>query len=623
MGPSLLFSLRSRLIALVVLVAMPGFLLTLFVANAQRQAALEVIQTQNSGTLRLVAQGQAQMIATTRTLLTSMAGSPGVLQRDPSACAAMLTTVLNASTGFRGFRVTDRSGITWCRAPALSQPDEPIQSRFFSRAVGAGEFAIGEFETDPNTGLSQLAFGLPVRDAKGEIQQVISAGVSTDWLNALVRTLDLPQGYVVDVLDRTGTFIVRWPAPETYAGRSFPDSAITQQILRDARDGAEHVVQTKGVDGVSRLNAFERVPGLTDNDLFVNVGIAPEQTYAVVDASLLKGSVALAVSTFLAIAAAVWLAERAVIRPVSGIADAARQISRGNYDVRSNAAGGYDEISVLARDFNAMAGDLSRRNNAEILINRDLEHRVLARTTQLEASAAHLRESREQLRLLTQRQREVLEAEQTRLSREVHDQIGQALTGLKMDLSMLRKHLTAAIAPIPVTVAEKITSMGSLIDEAIDITRAIARTLRPSVLDDLGLGAALEWQARDFEKRNGAACAFINHNVNGELAPLVATAAFRIVQEALSNVTRHSHATEVLIEIEIVRDYLSVLVRDNGMGGAAEVFGAAQSLGFLGMLERARALHGTVEVHNAATSGTILTARLPLASVTSAPVART
>jgi signal transduction histidine kinase len=242
------------------------------------------------------------------------------------------------------------------------------------------------------------------------------------------------------------------------------------------------------------------------------------------------------------------------------------------------------------------------------------------RTEQLQKAINKLRESREQLRHLSHQQRAVLEEEQTRISREVHDQIGQALTGLKMDLSVLQRRVLADGATPKRAVTDKINDMAHLIDDTIQTTRAIARRLRPTILDDLGLGAAIEWQASDFQQRTGISCTFVNHNVLGSLDRNVATAAYRIVQEALTNVTRHAQASEVLIELELGDDGLKVQVRDNGRGVAAERLENPKSLGVLGMRERAHELGGSVEIQSIGgiggiggieESGVLVMARLP------------
>ncbi|NJM40633.1 MAG: HAMP domain-containing protein [Anaerolineae bacterium] len=414
----------------------------------------------------------------------------------------------------------------------------------------------------------------------------------------------------MDILDRDGTFVVRWPTPEDYVGKTFSDAPITRKILQDGRSGEEFTGEMEGVEGVQRLYAFKKVPGVPQNDLFINVGIVQELAYASINATLRQNLIVLGVFTLLALAGAWYLSDAIVLRPISAIARAAKAISKGNLSARTQLKYGHGELSLLARDFDEMCGDLQKRTDELEQLNTDLEQRVQLRTDQLQTAVDRLQESRQQLRNLSHQQRELLEEEQARISREVHDQIGQALTGLKMDLAAVQRRM-AADGPTPSqAVTDRIAAMAGLIDDTIQTTRAIARRLRPTILDDLGLGDAIEWQASDFQQRTGIVCSVVNHNVLGALNRDVATAAYRIVQEALTNVARHAQATEVLIELELTDDALSIQVRDNGKGMPAQLEDI-KSLGVLGMRERARELGGSLEMQSSNGKGVLVVAQLP------------
>ena len=607
-----LFSLRSRLIVLILIALLPGIFLTLFVANSQRQAALRGVEAQNLSTLRSAALAQSLLVASTRTLLTTLAASPVIVDGDRAGCNALLANTLKSVAGYRTFSVSDRTGKSWCRAPNPEAGVDNSQGKFFLRTLAAKDFSVGGYEIDPVSNRGKLSFGFPVLNERGEVQQVVHAGLDTDSLNSSIDALQLPAGYVVDILDREGTYVVRWPSPDDYVGRRFSDKSIIQQILQQSADGEEHSAEMTGVEGTQRLYAFKRVAGVPDNDIFVNVGIEPGLAYAGINAALRQNLLALGFFMLLTMAVAWVLADSLLLKPVSSIARAAKQITNGNLHARTRLKYDHGELGLLARDFDLMCSDLQKRSDELTRLNAELEQRVHVRTDQLQTAIDKLRESREQLRLLSHHQREMLEEEQTRLSREVHDQIGQALTGLKMDLSTLQKRVVAEISTPTRAVTDKIKSMVELIDEAIQTTRAIARRLRPTVLDDLGLGAAMDWQASDFQQRNGIACNVVNHNVADGLDRNVATAAYRIVQEALTNVTRHAHATEVLIELEHRADGLNIQVRDNGKGVAAGPLNNQKSLGLLGMRERARDLGGTITLQSAEGQGAVLIAMLPL-----------
>lgn len=218
-----------------------------------------------------------------------------------------------------------------------------------------------------------------------------------------------------------------------------------------------------------------------------------------------------------------------------------------------------------------------------------------------------VRASRERLRNLAARLRAVREKERTLIAREIHDELGQALTGLKMDMSWLTKELP----PGRTHLRERARSMVTLIDKTLDTVRQLSSRLRPAVLDDLGLAAAIEWQADEFTSRTAVECT-LDLAGDLELDPDRATAAFRIVQEALTNVARHAAARHVAIELRVVRGRLVVEVRDDGKGITEEQTADTRSLGVIGMRERAGDFGGRVHLHQGPEGGTVVTLDMPL-----------
>lgn len=259
----------------------------------------------------------------------------------------------------------------------------------------------------------------------------------------------------------------------------------------------------------------------------------------------------------------------------------------------------------------AQALERARLFVAERKLNQDLEQRVVARTMELEQSNAQLRESREQLRDLSGQIMAVVEEERTRIAREVHDELGQALTSMKMTLTMANRRL----ATNPAYAEEAIKATIATIDETIQTVRRIATDLRPGVLDDLGLQAAIEWQVKEFARRTGVPCRFISEMADvpeGTLNPQISTAAFRILQEALTNVTRHAEASAVHVTLEANSDELLLNVRDDGKGISGDPNAHVKTFGLLGMRERALRLNGRVDIASAPGQGTTVAVRIPL-----------
>lgn len=227
--------------------------------------------------------------------------------------------------------------------------------------------------------------------------------------------------------------------------------------------------------------------------------------------------------------------------------------------------------------------------------------------TESRAAADELLHSRTRLRELAARLEVVREEQRTAIAREIHDELGQALTGLRLELSWLSRSLPASQR----AVHERVRKMVEQVDGTIDTVRRISSDLRPGVLDELGLVAAVEWQADRFQERATIRTTVV---VRGEEVPIDecrATAVFRILQEALTNVARHAEARSVHIDLDITPAAIVLEVRDDGRGIADWEAAGATGLGLVGMRERALQWEGEVEISGAAGRGTTVRLVVP------------
>ncbi len=212
------------------------------------------------------------------------------------------------------------------------------------------------------------------------------------------------------------------------------------------------------------------------------------------------------------------------------------------------------------------------------------------------------------MRELSARVFEAREEEKTRIARELHDELGQLLTALKMDLAWLREHLPAGGGEI----AAKADAMGQLLDQTVASTRRISADLRPLMLDDLGLADAATWLVSDFAGRSGVQCA-IEVSGDGALAELdgtLATAVYRALQESLTNIAKHARARHAWVVLRAADGEVTFEVEDDGQGVAAGDLDKVRSLGLKGMRERVAYFGGTLEVARAARGGTRVSARV-------------
>ena len=266
----------------------------------------------------------------------------------------------------------------------------------------------------------------------------------------------------------------------------------------------------------------------------------------------------------------------------------------------------------------ALAEELARRaalavDNARLYaeaqhLNAELEERVGQRTAELQTAVTQLENSRAQLLLLTVHEQTRREEDRARMAREIHDELGQALTALKMDLAWLQKH----IGPKQTDLVSKFRDMSDLVDATIQGVRRIATELRPGMLEDLGLVPAMEWQLQEFQKRSGIRCTFASSLEEVALNSEEATALFRILQETLTNVARHASATQVEVSLDEEEGYVRLQVRDNGRGITQGEVNGSKSFGLLGMRERVLLRSGDFSIQGTPGLGTMVVIRLPL-----------
>ncbi len=212
-----------------------------------------------------------------------------------------------------------------------------------------------------------------------------------------------------------------------------------------------------------------------------------------------------------------------------------------------------------------------------------------------------------QLRNLSNHIQTMSELERTSIAREIHDVLGQQMTALKYDIAWLKKR-----KDLDKEMTERIEGMNSLVDETMNSIRKVSSELRPKILDDLGLNAAIEWYVTQFEKNTGIKCVIDSELEDHVFENAVSITIYRILQEALTNVARHSNATQVEIFAKADPERVVLEIRDNGKGITLEEKQKSTSYGLLGMKERARMIGGEVVVEGREHTGTRVVFTLPL-----------
>ncbi len=224
-----------------------------------------------------------------------------------------------------------------------------------------------------------------------------------------------------------------------------------------------------------------------------------------------------------------------------------------------------------------------------------------------------IRRSQQQLRALSARLQSLREEEQKRIAREIHDELGQMLTALKMDLRWVEDQLSDShTIPEANPILDRVVAATELADNTIATVQKIAAELRPGILDSLGLVAALKHEAARFQERAGIPCELNLPEPQPALSPEAVTAVFRIFQETLTNVARHANATRIQIDFKAVNGHAVLTVSDNGKGIGESALVDPNSLGLLGMQERAMLVGGEIAFGPGEERGTTMTLRVPL-----------
>ncbi len=252
------------------------------------------------------------------------------------------------------------------------------------------------------------------------------------------------------------------------------------------------------------------------------------------------------------------------------------------------------KVNVITHDI------IYEGKHAKLVLANDLTEKIIAEEK--------LKKSHEELRQLATHIQDIREDERTRMAREIHDELGQQLTGLKMDVSWMSKKIPNSEPEIKQKMAETLV----LIDGTVTSVRRIATQLRPSILDDLGLVAAMEWQSEEFQKRSEIDAKFKTNLGDIEISPEIATGLFRIFQESLTNVLRHSNATAINTSLYLTNGQLILNITDNGVGFNADEIENKKTLGLLGMKERTLMMGGTYEINSKAGEGATVTIKVPL-----------
>ncbi|MBI3802081.1 MAG: HAMP domain-containing protein [Deltaproteobacteria bacterium] len=574
-----LSSLRARLLLLVLLAVLPALGLILYTDLEQRRLTATQAQEDALRLARLAAADQTQLIQGAHQFLTALAQLPAVREGDAHTCTTLFTTLLKQYPVYANLGAAHANGAVFCSVAPLTQPVSVAGSAWFQRALQRRDFIIGEYQRSLVISKFTLVLGYPVLDAEGQVQAVIAAALDLSRLNQIAAQAHLPSGATLIAVDRNGTIIARYPDPEIWVGKVLPEIPIIKAMLTQGEGTAE----IPGVDGNRYLYAFTQVGGAPEIGMYVSIGIPTQVAFAVANQHLVRNLTALGVVTLLILGAA-WIgSDLLVLRRVNALVSATQLLRAGDLSARTGLPHGSGELDHLAGAFDDMAEALERR-------------------------AAEHQHAEETLQVLSRQLLEAQENERRHIARELHDEIGQALTAIKINLQAAQRTPDALVSYLEDTT--------SIVDRTLQQVRALSLDLRPALLDDLGLGAALRWYGDRQAQRAGFTVQVVVDPLEPRPRPELETACFRVAQEALTNVMRHAQAQHVRVELRQSGTELHLLIRDDGKGfdvqTAQEQAEQGASTGLLGMQERVWLVGGHMTIESAPAQGTEIRVRFPL-----------
>ncbi|MGC3988832.1 MAG: cache domain-containing protein [Chthoniobacteraceae bacterium] len=585
--------LRFRLVVLVMLALAPAIGLQIYSVSSDREAEAKWMRLDAWRRAQLVSSSLGQNVEGARKLVTTIALLPQLQARDYAACNAILHSLLPKNPDYTNLGVMDLNG-TWIAAALDAPANTKVRAEepWFQRIVRQGSFSVSPYQIGRVTHLPLIRFGCPVFDSQGKICAVAFASFRLSMLEKMLSTIDLPDHAAAMVLDQNGLILSHYPDNRQWMVKDLSQTDLFNTISHQQSG----VIEATDAGGKMQIYAFTSVLPASDNTMYAVVSLPQEESVGPFNAAIDRSIIALVIGALLSVAAAWHGSESFVLRQLSALRRAAARLASGDFKARSSAPRGIAEVDQLSETFDEMA--------------RQMEARELERD---EALAA-LRASEDQQRALSAHLHTVREEESRRIARELHDELGQVLAALKIEMQNL--YVTTQSDP---DTTKRLSALGTLANETIARVRKLCTELRPGILDELGAVAALQWLAEDFENRTSVPCTFICRNPQLALPPDQATTLFRICQEALTNVMRHAEASSVTIDLSTSLDHLTLRIRDDGRGFDSTTVQPGRTFGIMGMRERASLVGGHFFLKSTPAHGTVVAVSFPFKGDFSSP----
>jgi HAMP domain-containing protein len=353
------WSVRTSLLLLVLLSLVPSRGLGIYTSWEMRQAAREEALGDAMRLARATSTAGERLVEGTRQILTILVRLPEVRTMDPAACQAVFADLLKAYPQVSNLGVAARSGDVFCSAIPFDGVASVADRSYFQRAVDLKDFAHGEYRIGRITGKAVINFAYPVMDAAGNVKAVAFAGLDLSWLSRLLAESRLPENSTITAVDDAGQVLARYPDPERWVGRSFPDAAFVRAAI--ARHG-EGTVEGRGLDGAQRLYAFTPLrAGGQEEIAHVYVGIPSDSAFARVNQIANEALVGFGVVLGMALLVAGIGSRMLILHPLNTLLETMRRLGSGDLAARTGLPHTGSEVGRLAAALDEMADRLEVR----------------------------------------------------------------------------------------------------------------------------------------------------------------------------------------------------------------------------------------------------------------------
>ncbi|MGD8724988.1 MAG: histidine kinase, partial [Desulfobacterales bacterium] len=476
-------SLRFRLMLLVLIAVIPAWIAIAFAAAEQKRIAVAEIQKNVLQLVESSAREEEQVLQGTRQILIALANFVRKTNGSPSECSEFCTDLLKQFRRYANIGAIKPNGEVFCSSVPMENPTNASDQTWFRRALESGDFTVSDFHVGLISGIPVLVLSYPFQIIEGGPLGVVYAALDLQWLNRYTFNIgsQLPTSYTIIQIDENAVVLARQPDAAQWIGRSMIENSSFKKILIQKTG----VIEAPGEQDIPYLYAIAPLQSyLRKQSVYMILGIPRHLAFADSNRVLHLNLALLLIVAVVAMLAAWFGSDLFIMRQIKAMARASRQLAAGEMSARTGLRYGSGELGQLAKTFDEMATALEQRQ------------------AERQQAEMKLKRSEELFRNLSAHLQVVREEERTRIARRIHDDLGQAMTALKIDLSWLNKKL----ADEREIIREKLKSMVVLIDETIGTVHNVSEDLRPGILDDFGLAAAIEWQAEEFQKRTSIQC---------------------------------------------------------------------------------------------------------------------